>query len=55
MPTTFQPMNVNFGLFPPLSQAKKIKGKDRKQAMSERALDDLSGWLEKSVLVENRI
>jgi len=52
---TFQPMNVNFGLFPPLSQVKKIKGKDRKQAMSERALDDLSVWLEKSTPVENRI
>ncbi|MES2256330.1 MAG: methylenetetrahydrofolate--tRNA-(uracil(54)-C(5))-methyltransferase (FADH(2)-oxidizing) TrmFO [Pseudomonadota bacterium] len=52
---TFQPMNVNFGLFPPLSQAKKIKGKDRKQAMSERALDDLSVWLEKSASAENRI
>ncbi|MEP6829591.1 MAG: methylenetetrahydrofolate--tRNA-(uracil(54)-C(5))-methyltransferase (FADH(2)-oxidizing) TrmFO [Rhizomicrobium sp.] len=52
---TFQPMNVNFGLFPPLSQTKKIRGKDRKQAMSERALDELSAWLEKSTLVENHI
>jgi methylenetetrahydrofolate--tRNA-(uracil-5-)-methyltransferase len=42
---TFQPMNVNFGLFPPLGPGKKIKGKDRKQAMSERALADLSEWL----------
>jgi methylenetetrahydrofolate--tRNA-(uracil-5-)-methyltransferase len=41
---TFQPMNVNFGLFPPLT-GKKIKGKDRKQAMSERALADLAEWL----------
>ena len=40
---TFQPMNVNFGLFPPLD--KRVKGKDRKQAMSERALGDLAGWL----------
>ena len=52
---TFQPMNVNFGLFPPLSQAKKIKGKDRKQAMSERALEDLSAWLERRTPAENRI
>jgi methylenetetrahydrofolate--tRNA-(uracil-5-)-methyltransferase len=52
---TFQPMNVNFGLFPPLSQSKKIKGKDRKQAMSERALDDLSAWLERSAPAENQI
>src|SRR5579863_6323504 len=37
---TFQPMNVNFGLFPPLD--KRVKGKDRKQAMSTRALQDLS-------------
>ena len=42
---TFQPMNVNFGLFPPLASPKKIKGKDRKQAMSERALTDLAAWL----------
>ncbi len=42
---TFQPMNVNFGLFPPLD--KKVKGKDRKQAMSERALENLSVWLGK--------
>ncbi len=40
---TFQPMNVNFGLFPPLD--KKVKGKDRKQAMSDRALTDLAIWL----------
>ena len=40
---SFQPMNVNFGLFPPL--VGKFKGKDRKQAMSERALADLASWL----------
>jgi len=43
---TFQPMNVNFGLFPPFPKSAKIRGKDRKQAMSARALTDLSGWLE---------
>ena len=46
---TFQPMNVNFGLFPDIPpqdiKARKIKGKDRKQAMSERALEDLNDWL----------
>lgn len=36
---TFQPMNVNFGLFPPLE--KRIGKKDRKQAYAERALRDL--------------
>ena len=42
---TFQPMNVNFGLFPELPKGGKIRGKDRKQAMSARALEDLSAWL----------
>ncbi|MDF2686910.1 MAG: methylenetetrahydrofolate--tRNA-((54)-C(5))-methyltransferase ((2)-oxidizing) TrmFO [Clostridia bacterium] len=32
----FQPMNVNFGLFPPLDE--KTKKKDKKEAVSERAL-----------------
>jgi methylenetetrahydrofolate--tRNA-(uracil-5-)-methyltransferase len=42
---TFQPMNVNFGLFPEFPKSAKIRGKDRKQAMSARALTDLSNWL----------
>ena len=41
---TFQPMNINFGLFPPL--AGKTKGKDRKRLMAERALADLGAWLQ---------
>ncbi|MEQ8248342.1 MAG: methylenetetrahydrofolate--tRNA-(uracil(54)-C(5))-methyltransferase (FADH(2)-oxidizing) TrmFO [Alphaproteobacteria bacterium] len=40
---TFQPMNVNFGLFPPL--AGRTKRKDRKPAYTQRALADLAGWL----------
>jgi methylenetetrahydrofolate--tRNA-(uracil-5-)-methyltransferase len=40
---TFQPMNVNFGLFPPLEG--KVKGRDRKLAMTRRALADLANWL----------
>jgi len=44
---TFQPMNVNFGLFPELKTA---RGKDRKKAMSERALADLAAWLEQVVI-----
>ena len=42
---TFQPMNVNFGLFPEFPKSAKIRGKDRKQAMSARALTDLAVWL----------
>jgi methylenetetrahydrofolate--tRNA-(uracil-5-)-methyltransferase len=39
---TFQPMNVNFGLFPELKGA---RGRDRKKALSARALADLAAWL----------
>ena len=52
---SFQPMNVNFGLFPdieiPLTteDGKRIRGKDksvaRKRAMSARALSDIDNWL----------
>jgi methylenetetrahydrofolate--tRNA-(uracil-5-)-methyltransferase len=44
---TFQPMNVNFGLFPPigpLSGRARLRGRARKQALSARALDDLDAW-----------
>jgi len=40
---TFQPMNVNFGLFPPLPGV--LRGKERKQALSARALSDVDAWL----------
>jgi methylenetetrahydrofolate--tRNA-(uracil-5-)-methyltransferase len=40
---TFQPMNVNFGLFPPIDGA--LRGKERKQALAARALRDLDQWL----------
>ena len=40
---TFQPMNVNFGLFPEIET--RIKGRERKLAYSRRALADLEGWL----------
>ena len=42
---TFQPMNVNFGLFPELPPNEKIRGRDRKKIMSQRALADLERWL----------
>ena len=41
--TTFQPMNVNFGLFPPIEGT--LRGKERKQALSARALRDFDRWL----------
>jgi methylenetetrahydrofolate--tRNA-(uracil-5-)-methyltransferase len=46
---TFQPMNVNFGLFPDLEIGKLPKGQDRgkarKQAMARRAVASLGAWL----------
>lgn len=52
---SFQPMNVNFGLFPEIvapthgADGKKLRGEDRsrakKLALAERALGDLAAWL----------
>jgi methylenetetrahydrofolate--tRNA-(uracil-5-)-methyltransferase len=50
---SFQPMNVNFGLFPPIeapkSEGKRLRGKEKtnakKRAMSARALADCRAWL----------
>jgi methylenetetrahydrofolate--tRNA-(uracil-5-)-methyltransferase len=45
---TFQPMNVNYGLFPPMEHTgpgKAAKGRDRKKALSDRARQDLGVWL----------
>ncbi len=42
---TFQPMNINFGLIPPLENM-KIKGKDRKKAYTDRARIVFDHWLE---------
>jgi methylenetetrahydrofolate--tRNA-(uracil-5-)-methyltransferase len=39
----FQPMNANFGLFPPLADT--TPKSQRKLAMAERALTDLSSWI----------
>lgn len=48
---TFQPMNVNFGLFPPIDlvitpngKKRKLRGRERKMAYSARALDSFAGW-----------
>lgn len=49
----YQPMNINFGIFPTIQgevtangKFHKIKGMDRKKAYSIRALADLQKWLE---------
>lgn len=52
---SFQPMNVNFGLFPPVEKPTKPEGhvgrwrgpdkaKAKKLAMTKRALEDLKSW-----------
>ena len=45
---TFQPMNVNFGLFPPVQGLKSGRRgrKDRYKAYTERAKRDWANWLE---------
>lgn len=48
-PKTFQPMNINFGLFPPLSE--KAPKKKRGQLYARRALAALEAWLKKNALI----
>jgi methylenetetrahydrofolate--tRNA-(uracil-5-)-methyltransferase len=43
--STYQPMNVNFGLFPPLNLEGKSKKADRKRLYTTRAREALSDWL----------
>ena len=55
---SFQPMNVNFGLFPPIAEpridaeGKRLRGPERgvarKRALSARAGVDLAAWIEAS-------
>lgn len=59
-PASFQPMNVNFGLFPPIvtpgrdADGKAIKGKEKaaakKRAITGRALTELQSWLARSAI-----
>jgi methylenetetrahydrofolate--tRNA-(uracil-5-)-methyltransferase len=57
---SFQPMNINFGLFPPLASpptrhpdGTRLRGNEkavaRKQAISARALSDLDRWIADSL------
>ena len=41
---SYQPMNVNFGLFPPLILDKKVKKANRKLLYTERAREAFDGW-----------
>lgn len=48
-PEKFQPMNINFGLFPPLDKPVRDK-KVRKQMIVQRALADLKSWIDEQLL-----
>jgi methylenetetrahydrofolate--tRNA-(uracil-5-)-methyltransferase len=43
-PDSFQPMHVNFGIFPPLPEGSRLSRKKRRQAQVDRALRDLDAW-----------
>ena len=45
----FQPMNANYGLFPLLSR--RLRGREKKAVLAERALRDLAAWQETQGLV----
>ena len=52
---SFQPMNINYGLMPPIEVpvkdgagkrwARNERGRAKKRMVGERALTDLAGWL----------
>lgn len=48
---SFQPMNINFGLFPPFAAGHAFtKRRDRKPALAARALEDLADWLQAALI-----
>ncbi|WP_121988478.1 methylenetetrahydrofolate--tRNA-(uracil(54)-C(5))-methyltransferase (FADH(2)-oxidizing) TrmFO [Nitrospira lenta] len=48
-PKHFQPMNTNYGLFPPLAQPTRDKEKKR-QLIAQRAREDFERWMTQSAL-----
>ncbi len=57
-PRHFQPMNVNWGLFPPLvkraQKTKRLPKKERYRLMAQRALNDLDSWIKENGLLEGK-
>jgi len=39
----FQPMNINFGLFPPLTG--KARGREKRGLLAKRALNEMEKWI----------
>jgi methylenetetrahydrofolate--tRNA-(uracil-5-)-methyltransferase len=63
-PRSFQPMNINFGLFPPLASpptkkpdGTRLRGNEKtvakKQAISARALSDMDRWIADALRVSD--
>jgi methylenetetrahydrofolate--tRNA-(uracil-5-)-methyltransferase len=48
-PAHFQPMNTNFGLFPPVSTKTRDK-EQKRRLMQQRALEDFDAWIAQSGL-----
>ncbi len=63
-PRSFQPMNVNFGLFPPLERmpkapdGKRLRGSEKalakKRALTDRARADLTAWMGREPAISGR-
>ena len=41
----FQPMNANYGLFPALEASRRLRGREKKRALGERAKLELAAWM----------
>jgi methylenetetrahydrofolate--tRNA-(uracil-5-)-methyltransferase len=54
---SFQPMNVNFGLFPPVASGSARRGKKQSQkpALCARALADLAAWADAAMPARGRV
>jgi methylenetetrahydrofolate--tRNA-(uracil-5-)-methyltransferase len=49
---SFQPMNINFGLFPPIEGAER--GRERKAKIAARAKRALGDWLPQALAASGR-
>jgi len=61
-PSTYQPMNINFGLFPTISppstdeygkKIKRLKGRSRKLALSQRGREKMTEWIAHTAKLQN--
>lgn len=53
-PDNFQPMNINYGLFPPLEGGRR-KRTERRLAMAERALAALPAWWQQILALQSGV